>query len=205
MDRSSWISWLRALPAGTVLAVGAAVAAAAYTILTILEAPSWSRLLATIVIAGVAAAVALEKLRTRRRRRKRRSGGKKRRQRPNGCRRCRTACCGLSPRLVTSTPTNNWAWRPRRRAHRRGLVLPRHRPGAADDRQHRQELPPVSVAGPHPPRRPGPRPPRPRSATHHGSQQSSVVVRRRRGRRRVAAGPADLHGPRLASPTPTTT
>ena len=87
--------------------------------------------------------------------------------------------------------------RPRRRAHRRGLVLPRHRRAPADDRQHRQELPPVPVAGPHSPRRPGPRPPRPRSATHHGGQQSSVVVRRRRGRRRVAAGPADLHGSRL--------
>ena len=51
--------------------------------------------------------------------------------------------------------------RPRRRAHRRGLVLPRHVGAAADARQHRQELPPVPVAGPHSPRRPGPRPPRP--------------------------------------------
>ena len=43
----------------------------------------------------------------------------------------------------------------------RGLVLPRHARAAADARQHRQELPPVQVAGPHSPRRPGPRPPRP--------------------------------------------
>ena len=32
---------------------------------------------------------------------------------------------------------------------------------AADARQRRQELPPVPLAGPHLPRRPGPRPPRP--------------------------------------------
>ena len=51
-----------------------------------------------------------------------------------------------------------------RRAHRRGVVLPRHIRAAADARQHRQELPPVLVAGPHSARRPGPRPPRPRSA-----------------------------------------
>jgi tetratricopeptide (TPR) repeat protein len=70
MDGSSWISWLRALPAGTVLGVSAAVAAAAYTILTILEAPLWSRVLATIVVGGVGAAVALEKLRTDRRAKK---------------------------------------------------------------------------------------------------------------------------------------
>lgn len=67
MDRSTWVSWLRTLPAATVLAVGAAVAGATYTILTILEAPSWSRLLATIVVAGVGAAVALDKWRTDRR------------------------------------------------------------------------------------------------------------------------------------------
>ena len=70
MDGSSWISWLRALPAGAVLGVGAGVVAAAYTILTILEAPLWSRLLATIVVAGVGAAVALEKWRTDRRAKK---------------------------------------------------------------------------------------------------------------------------------------
>ena len=70
MDGSSWISWLRALPAGAVLGVSAAVAAAAYTILTLLQAPLWSRLLATIVVAVVGAAVALEKLRTDRRAKK---------------------------------------------------------------------------------------------------------------------------------------
>ena len=37
----------------------------------------------------------------------------------------------------------------------------RHVRAAADARQHRQELPPVPVAGSHPARRPGPRPPRP--------------------------------------------
>ena len=55
MDGSSWISWVRRLPAGTVLGVGAAVAAAAYTILTLLEAPLWSRLLATPSFVGVPA------------------------------------------------------------------------------------------------------------------------------------------------------
>ena len=70
MDCSRWIAWVRALPAGTVLGVGAAVAAAAYTILTLAEAPLWSRLLAAIVVAGVAAAVELEKLRTDRRAKK---------------------------------------------------------------------------------------------------------------------------------------
>jgi tetratricopeptide (TPR) repeat protein len=70
MDGWSWISWVRRLSAGTVLSVGAAVAAAAYTTLTILEAPLWSRLLATTVVAGVGVAVALEKLRTDRRAKK---------------------------------------------------------------------------------------------------------------------------------------
>lgn len=70
MDGSSWISWVRRLPAGTVLSLGAAVAAAAYTILTLLQAPLWSRLLATIGVAGVGAAVAFEKLRTDRRAKK---------------------------------------------------------------------------------------------------------------------------------------
>jgi hypothetical protein len=70
MEGTSWISRLRALPASTVLAVGAAVAAAVYTTLTILAAPLWSRLLATIVVAGVGAAVALERLRTDRRAKK---------------------------------------------------------------------------------------------------------------------------------------
>ncbi|BBX71404.1 hypothetical protein MPSYJ_48650 [Mycolicibacterium psychrotolerans] len=67
MDGSSRMSRVRRLPAGTVLGIGAAVAAAAYTVLTLLEAPLWSRLLATIVVAGVGAAVALEKLGTDRR------------------------------------------------------------------------------------------------------------------------------------------
>ena len=48
--------------------------------------------------------------------------------------------------------------RPRRRAQRRGVVLPRHDRPAADPREHRQEFPPISVAGPHLPRGPRPRP-----------------------------------------------
>ena len=63
---------------------------------------------------------------------------------------------------------------PGRRANRRGLVLPRHGRAAADARQHRQEFPPVPVAGPHSPRRQGPRPPRPRSSPHDGGQQPAV-------------------------------
>ena len=49
--------------------------------------------------------------------------------------------------------------RPRRRAQRRGVVLPRHDRPSADPREHRQEFPPISVAGPHLPRGPRPRPP----------------------------------------------
>ena len=41
---------------------------------------------------------------------------------------------------------------------------------AADAHQRQQELPPVPVAGPHSPRRPGPRPPCPRSAPYDGGQ-----------------------------------
>ena len=59
-----------------------------------------------------------------------------------------------------------------------GLVLPRHQAGpAADARQHRQELPPVPLAGAHLPRRAGPRPPRSRSAAHLRGQQPAVLVR----------------------------
>ena len=58
-----------------------------------------------------------------------------------------------------------------------GLVLPRHGRPAADARERRQELPPVPLAGPHLPRRAGPRPPSPRSAPHLRGQQSAVLVR----------------------------
>ena len=67
--------------------------------------------------------------------------------------------------------------RPGRRAPRRGLVLPRHGRAAADAREHRQELPPVPLAGPHLPRRPGPRPPRPRSTAYLCGQQPAFLVR----------------------------
>ena len=75
----------------------------------------------------------------------------------------------------------------------------------ADARQRRQELPPVPVAGPHPPRRPGPRPPRPRSATHLCGQQPAVVVRpaaRTSARCCRSCRPTWATPP---SPTPTTT
>ena len=48
---------------------------------------------------------------------------------------------------------------------------------AADPGEHLQELPPVPLAGPHLPRRAGPRPPRPRPAAHFRGQQPAVVVR----------------------------
>ena len=63
MDVSGWTAWLRALPAVAVVGVGAAVAGATYTFLTLLGAPLWSRLLATIVVLvlGVAGAVVKER------------------------------------------------------------------------------------------------------------------------------------------------
>ena len=63
MDVSRCIAWLRALPVGAVVAVALAGATATYTILTLLGAPLWSRLLATIVVLvlGVAAAVVKER------------------------------------------------------------------------------------------------------------------------------------------------
>src|SRR6266566_2864610 len=61
--------------------------------------------------------------------------------------------------------------RPGRRAHRRGLVLPRQHRAAADAQEHLQELPPVPVAGPDLPRRQGPRPSRPRSSSLVCGQQ----------------------------------
>ena len=44
------------------------------------------------------------------------------------------------------------------------------RTAPADAHQRQQELPPVPVAGPHSPRRAGPRPPSPRSAPHVGGE-----------------------------------
>ncbi len=55
-------------------------------------------------------------------------------------------------------------------AHRRGLVLPRQERTPADAHERQQELPPVLAAGPHSPRRAGPRPPSPRSAPHDGGE-----------------------------------
>ena len=83
------------------------------------------------------------------RHRRRSAAGPRRqgRQRPAGAR-LRAAAC-QARRLP----------RPARRAFRLGLVLPRQGP-AADAREHRQELPPVPLAGPHLPRRAGPRSPR---------------------------------------------
>ncbi len=74
--------------------------------------------------------------------------------------------CGLraseaGARQRSAARTARWLSRPRRRAHRRGLVLPRQDRAAVDAHEHQQELPPVPVAGPHSPRRPGPRSPRP--------------------------------------------
>lgn len=67
MRGSRSISWLRR---GVVLAVVAAVATAAASVLGLLEAPVWARLVVVLVIAGIAVVIALEKERGDRRGRK---------------------------------------------------------------------------------------------------------------------------------------
>ena len=80
-----------------------------------------------------------------------------------------------------------------------GLVLPRPERPAADGREHRQELPPVPLAGAYLPRRAGPRSPRSRPAAHLRGQQSPFLVRSGPGRRRAAAGSADVYGSFVAA------
>jgi tetratricopeptide (TPR) repeat protein len=62
-----WAIWLRRLPMTVALGIAAAVAGAAFGILTMLEAPLWTRLLATVLVAIIAAGVVLDKWGTERR------------------------------------------------------------------------------------------------------------------------------------------
>src|SRR3954453_3012698 len=62
---SGRLAWLRALPRSSVWGFCAALFAAVQTILAVLSAPSWARVLVTVVV--VAAASELDKLSTKRR------------------------------------------------------------------------------------------------------------------------------------------
>src|SRR3954464_5369188 len=64
---SGLLAWLRALPRSSVLVFCAALFAAIQTILAVLSAPIWTRVLVTVLVLAVAGASELDRLSTTRR------------------------------------------------------------------------------------------------------------------------------------------
>ena len=64
---SGWLAWLRALPRSSVLVFCAALLAAVQTILQLLGAPIWMRVMGAILVLTVAGASEIDKLHTKRR------------------------------------------------------------------------------------------------------------------------------------------
>jgi hypothetical protein len=67
VDRTGWLSWLRALPRASVLVFCGVLLAGVVAVLGVLGAPVWTRVASAVLVAGVAAASELDKLGTRRR------------------------------------------------------------------------------------------------------------------------------------------